>query len=153
MRAFAPGVPPENVTETSKCPKSGLTADAVVVARPSSVPAASRTTATTVPLSTLAVPDTCTGEPIAVLESGLSMMIFEPSGIAVAAVAGSDEVVGVVEAFVEGEVPALAEALGEPLSSTKVVVVSPPHPASTTTTIRTDSPAPDPFMRTELGAL
>jgi hypothetical protein len=34
-----------------------------------------------------------------------------------------------------------------------VVVVSPPHPASTTTTIRTDSPAPNPFMRTELGAL
>ncbi len=152
IRPFAPEVAPEKVTLTSKCPKSGLTAEAVVVARPNSLPPASSTTATTVPLSTLAVPDTSSGELIAVLESGLSMMIFSPSGIGVAAVTGSEEPAGVALAEVKGEAPALAEALGEPLSSTNVVVVSPPHPASTIAT-RTYSPAPNPFIRTELGAL
>jgi len=100
------------------------------------------------------VPDTCTGELIAVLASGLSMMIFTLWGIAVAAVTGSDELAGVALVVADGEVPALAEALadGDPLSSTKVVVLSPPHPASTAHT-RTVSPAPNPFMTTELGAL
>src|SRR6266550_5787708 len=152
IRPFAPEVTPEKGTLTSKCPNSGLTAEAVVVARPSSVPLASSTTATTVPLSTLAVPDTCRGELIAVLESGLSMMIFNPSGIGVAAVSGREELAGVALAVVEGEAPALAEALGEPLSSTNVVVLSPPHPANTTANA-TNSPAPNPFMRTELGAI
>jgi len=147
IRPFAPEVAPAKVTLASKWPKSGLTAEAVVVARPSSLPAASSTTATTVPLSTLAVPETGTGELIAVLESGLSMMIFSPSGIGVAAVTGSEELAGVALAEVEGEAPAVAE--GEPLSSTNVVVVSPPHPASTIA-MRTYSPAPNPFIRTEL---
>ena len=123
-----------------------------MVARPNSVPAASSTTATTVPLSTLAVPDTWTGELIAVLASGLSMMIFRSPGIAVAAVAGSDELAGVVLVLADGEAPAFVEALADPLSMTNVVVLLPPHPASTTDT-RTVSPAPNPFMTTELGAL
>ena len=38
------------------------------------------------PLSTLAVPETSTGELIVVLASGLSMMIFRSPGIGVAAV-------------------------------------------------------------------
>jgi hypothetical protein len=84
------------------------------------------------------------------------MMIFTLSGIGVAAVAGSVALVGVALALVlaltEPEALALAEALGEPVSNTKVVVLSPPHPANTTA-IRTPSPAPNPFMRTELGAL
>ena len=79
-------------------------------------------------------------------------MIFEPSRIGVAAVAGSVEPVGVALGWAEVVAPALALAVGEPLSSTNVVVLSPPHPASTTA-IRTLSPAPIPFMRTELGAL
>ena len=150
IRPFAPGVAPAKLTLTSKCPKSGLTAEAVVVARPSSVPPASSTTATTDPLSTLAVPDTWTGELIPVLESGLSMMILRPSGMGVAAVVGREELAA--EALADVEAPALAEALGEPLSNTNVVEVSPPQPASTTAT-RTYSPAPNPFIRTELGAL
>jgi hypothetical protein len=59
---------------------------------------------------------------------------------------GSDELAGAALALLEGE--ALAEAplaLGDPLSSTKVVVLSPPHPASTNP-IRAISPAPYPFM-------
>jgi hypothetical protein len=36
-------------------------------------------------LSTLAVPDTCTGEVIELLASGASMMILPPPGIGVAA--------------------------------------------------------------------
>ena len=124
------------------------------MARPSSVPAASSTTATTVPLSTLAAPETWTGVLIEVLASGLSMMILMLPGMGVAAVAGSAALVGVALAPAEGEVPALVEALaeGDPLSSTLVVVLSPPHPASTTA-IRTESPAPNPFISTELGAL
>jgi hypothetical protein len=87
------------------------------------------------------------------------MMIFRlGSAIGVAAVAGSVALVGAALALglalTEAEAPALAEVLGEPVSSTKVVVLvlSPPHPASTTA-IRTDSPAPNPFITTELGAL
>jgi len=97
------------------------------------------------------VPDTSIGELIAVLASGLSMMIFTLPGMAVAAVAGSDELAGVALTGPDGEAPALVEALadGEPLSRTKVVVVSPPHPASIAVT-RTISPAPNPFMTTEL---
>src|SRR6266550_59784 len=98
---FVPGVAPEKVTVTSKCPYSGLAADAIVVARPRSFPAASRTTATTVPLSTLAVPATSTTELIVVLASGLSMMILLPSVGGVTAVVGSDEL--------SGDVPALAD--------------------------------------------
>jgi len=97
-------------------------------------------------LSTLAVPDTCTGELIEVLASGLSMMIFEPSGIGVAAVAGSVEPVGVALACAVVVAPALALAVGEPLSSTKVVVLSPPHPANTRQASPRETAAPNPFM-------
>ena len=63
------------------------------------------------------------------------MMTFRLPGIGVAAVLGSDELAGAALALVEGEAFAEEEALalGDPLSSTKVVVLSPPHPASTTT--------------------
>ncbi len=82
------------------------------------------------------------------------MMIFRLPAMGVAAVMGSAVLTGVALALTDAEVPALAEALadGDPLSSTKVVVLSPPHPASTTA-IRTISPAPIPFMTLELGAL
>jgi hypothetical protein len=102
-----------------------------VVARPNSVPDASRTKATTVPLSTLAVPETSTGEPIAVLASGLSMMILRLPAIGVAAVVGSDELAG--EALVPADGEALADAevaAGDPLDKTNVVLLSPPQPAS-----------------------
>src|SRR2546430_10399164 len=92
--ALRPRRRPVKLTLTSKCPKSGLTAEAVVVARPSSGPPASSTTATTDPLSTLAVPDTWTGELIPVLESGLSMMVLRPSGMGVAAVVGRGGLAG-----------------------------------------------------------
>ena len=97
-----------------------MTAEAVAVPRPNSFPPASKTTATTVPLSTLAAPETWIGELIAVLASGLSMMIFEPSGMGVAAVVGSVEPAGVALAPGEAEALALADvpAAGDPLSST-----------------------------------
>jgi hypothetical protein len=127
---FVPEVAPEKLIVMSKCPKSGFDADAVVVARPSSVPAASRTTATTVPLSTLAVPEIATGELIALLPSGLSMMIFRLLRMGVAAVVGSDELAGEALAPVDGEALPDAElAAGDPLCSTKVVVLSPPQAA------------------------
>jgi len=87
-----------------------------VVARPSSAPLASRTTATTVPLSTLAVPATSTGELIAVPPSGLSMMILKLLAIGVAAVLGREELAG--EAFVEAEALAEADVVGDSLCST-----------------------------------
>jgi hypothetical protein len=63
-------------------------------------------------LSTLAVPNTWTGELIALLASGLSMMIFRlGSAIGVAAVAGSVALVGAALALglalTEAEAPAL----------------------------------------------
>src|SRR5256714_4910381 len=142
---FVPGVAPEKLTVTSKCPYSGLAADAIVVARPNSFPAASRTTATTVPLSTLAVPATSTAELIVVLESGLSMMILLPSVGGVTVVVGSEE--GDPEVPADGEALAEGElAAGEPLSCTKVVTLSPPHPAIASATMLTNTPAANPLM-------
>jgi hypothetical protein len=92
------------------------------------------------------VPDTRTGELIVVLASGLSMMIFRLSGIGVAAVTGSAELVGAALALAEAVALALALADGEPLSSTKVVVLSPPHPANTRHAVARESAAPNPFM-------
>ena len=118
-----------------------------MVARPSSVPEASSTTATTVPLSTLAVPETSTGELIALLPSGLSMMIFRFLGIGVAAVMGREEVSGEVLVAADGE--ALAEAalaVGVPLVKTYVVVLSPPHPAIAIAATPTSNPTLNPFI-------
>src|SRR5256886_10394330 len=89
--ALRPRRRPVKLTLTSKCPKSGLTAEAVVVARPSSGPLASRTTATTVPLSTLAVPATSTGELMAGAPSGLSMVVFELFRLGVGAAGGREK--------------------------------------------------------------
>src|SRR2546425_7273157 len=126
---FCPDTAPEKLTLTVKCPKSGLTAEAVVVARPSSAPPASSTTATTVPLSTLAVPAISTGELMAVPPSGLSMMILKLSGMGVAAVVGSDEPAGDplvdAEALAEGE-----PGEGDSGCSTYVVPPSLPPPAA-----------------------
>jgi hypothetical protein len=97
-------------------------------------------------LSTLAAPETWTGELIVVLASGLSMMIFPPPGIGVAAVVGSAELAGAGLAPLEGEAFADEEAAdGDPLSSTKVVVLSPPHPASAADATPTTSTTPNPF--------
>jgi hypothetical protein len=97
-------------------------------------------------LSTLAVPDTWTGDVIVVLASGLSMMIFRLSGIGVAAVTGSVVLAGLALAWAEDVAPALALAVGDPLSTTKVVVLSPPHPANTRQARPRESAAPNPFM-------
>ena len=143
---FCPDTAPEKLTLTSKCPKSGLTADAVVVARPSSAPLASRTTATTVPLSTLAVPATSTGELTAVPPSGLSMMILKLFRMGVAAVVGSEELAG--DPSVEAE--ALAEgdpADGDSDCSTYVVPPSLPHPANPRPVSPRISATPNPFTR------
>jgi hypothetical protein len=86
---------------------------------------------------------------MAVLASGLSMMIFKVgSVIGVTAVAGSEEIVGVAPGAAEGLVPAFAEALadGDPVSSTKVVVLSPPHAARARHVVATDSAANNLFM-------
>jgi hypothetical protein len=97
-------------------------------------------------LSTLAVPETWTGELIVVLASGLSMMIFPPPGIGVAAVVGSVELAGAGLAPVEGEAFAdEAAAVGDPLSSTKLVVLSPPHPASAADASTANRTTPNPF--------
>ena len=141
---FCPDTPPEKLTLTSKCPKSGLTAEAVVVARPSSAPPASSTTATTVPLSTLAVPVTSTGELMAVPPSGLSMMILKLLGMGVAALAGSDELAG--NPFVDAEALAEGEpAEGDSVWSTYVVPPSLPHPAAPRQASPRISAVPNPF--------
>lgn len=117
-----------------------------MVARPSSLPLASLTTATTAPLVTLAVPETSTGELIGLLPSGLSMMIRSPLAMGVAEVLGSDEVPGDAAALVPPD--ALGEAApdvdGEPLDRTNVVLLSPPHPASSRLTAMITA-APIPF--------
>jgi hypothetical protein len=100
-------------------------------------------------LSTLAVPETCTGELIAVLASGLSMMIFTlGSAIGVTAVAGRVEGAGVAPGLADALVLGLAEALGAgvPVSSTNVVVLSPPHAANARHAVPTTSAAPNLFM-------
>jgi hypothetical protein len=99
-------------------------------------------------LSTLAVPDTWTGELIVVLAFGLSMMIFRLSGIAVAAVAGSVELAGEALALAEALLPAFAEALalGVPVSSTKLVVLSPPQAARPRHAVPTTNAAANLFM-------
>jgi hypothetical protein len=104
-------------------------------------------------LSTLAAPDTWTGELIAVLASGLSMMIFRLSGIGVAAVVGSEELAGEAPALAEGEALADAEAaVGDPLSSTKVVVLSPPHPDRAAPISAVNRTTPNPFITLSNGS-
>jgi hypothetical protein len=100
------------------------------------------------PLVTLAVPETVTGEPTAVLASGLSMLIFSAPGMGVAAVLGSEELAGValVLARAEAEAEALADALGESLGSTKVVVLSLPHAASAAEAATNSRTTPNPFI-------
>lgn len=99
-----------------------------MVPRPSSLPLASSTTATTVPLSTLAVPETSTGELMGLLPSGLSMMMRSPPAMGVAEAAGCADVFEVSELVAVGET--VAEAVGEPgvlPPWTKVVMLSPPQ--------------------------
>jgi hypothetical protein len=106
-----------------------------------------------VPLSTLAVPATSTGELIVLLASGLSMKTLLPSSGGVTAVVGSEELSGEAPPPADGE--ALAEpelAVGDPLDSTNVVVLSPPHPAIASAAMLTNTPTPNPFM-TPLNAL
>src|SRR5438128_8724836 len=100
------------------------------------------------PLVTLAVPETSTGELIAVAASGLSMMTFRLPGMGVAAVAGSEERGGWALALALALVEAWADApaVGDPLSSTKVVVLSPPHPASAANAIPNSRTTPNPFI-------
>jgi hypothetical protein len=73
---------------------------------------------------------------------------LRPSGIGVAAVAGSVALVGVAPglALTEAEAPALGEALGEPVSRTNVVELSPPHPANTRQAVARESAELNPFM-------
>ena len=114
-----------------------------MVARPSSAPPASSTTATTVPLSTLAVPATSTGELMAVPPSGLSMMILKLFGIGVAAAPGRGELAG--EAFGEAEALAEFDAVGDSDCSTYVVPPSLPHPATPRQASPRISAVPNPF--------
>jgi hypothetical protein len=98
------------------------------------------------PLVTLAVPETVTGEPTAVLASGLSMLIFSAPGMGVAAVLGSEELAGVALVLARAEAEALADALGESLGSTKVVVLSLPHAASAAEAATNSRTTPNPFI-------
>ena len=102
------------------------------MARPSSLPLASLTTAMSAPLATLAVPETSTGELMGLAPSGLSMMIRSPLAMGVAAVFGSEDDSGDAAELLDGAalVEAEAPADGELLPRTKVVLVSPPQPAS-----------------------
>jgi hypothetical protein len=97
-------------------------------------------------LVTLAVPETVTGEPTAVLASGLSMLIFSAPGMGVAAVLGSEELAGVALVLARAEAEALADALGESLGSTKVVVLSLPHAASAAEAATNSRTTPNPFI-------
>lgn len=116
------------------------------MARPSSLPLASLTTATTAPLATLAVPETSTGELIELLPSGLSMMIRSPLAIGVADVLGNEDDPGDAAELAAGDALTEVEADdGEPLESTNVVLLSPPpHPASSRPATRMTA-APIPF--------
>jgi hypothetical protein len=98
-------------------------------------------------LSTLAVPETSTDALIVVLASGLSMMIFPPSGIGVAAVVGSEELSGEAAALADAEALAEGEpAVGDAPESTNVVVLSLPHPAIATAVTLTSRPVKNPFI-------
>jgi hypothetical protein len=77
------------------------------------LPAESSTTATTVPLSTLAAPETWTGELIEVLASGVSMMIRPPRGIGVAAAPDWEVGEGLGLAPAAGDPEAALDALPE----------------------------------------
>jgi len=72
-------------------------------------------------------------------------MILLPSvGGVTAAV---DELSGDAPALADGEGPVEVEpGDGEPLSSTKVVVLSPPHPAIATAAMLTNTPTANRFM-------
>src|SRR5437879_13788303 len=84
---------------------------------------------------------------MAVLESGLSMMIFRPPAMGVAAVVGSDEPVDAALALAEAEAFGDAPlADGDPLSSTKLVVLSPPHPVSAAAASPANRTTPPPFI-------
>jgi hypothetical protein len=84
---------------------------------------------------------------MAVLASGLSIMILRLPGIGVGAVVGSVDPDGVAEALAEAEALADADApAGDPLSSTKVVVLSPPHPASAADASPATRTTPNPFI-------
>src|SRR5947209_5177164 len=88
---------------------------------------------------------------MAVLESGLSMMIFRSPAMGVAAVVGSDEPVdaALAEAEAFGDAP-LAD--GDPLSSTKLVVLSPPHPVSAAAASPANRTTPSPFITLSNGS-
>jgi len=73
-------------------------------------------------------------------------MIFKPPAIGYAAVVGSEELAGAALALVPGEALAEAEAVGEPLSRTKVVVLSPPHPDSAADASPSDRTTANPFI-------
>ena len=94
------------------------------------MPLASFTTATIAPLATLAVPETCTGELMAVPPSGLSMTIRSPFGIGVTAVVGSEDDAGEAAELADAEA-ADEELDAEALESTNVVLLSPPQPERT----------------------
>jgi hypothetical protein len=105
-------------------------------------------------LSTLAVPETGTGELIVVLASGLSMMIFRLPAMGVAAVVGSEELAGAALVLADAEAEAFGDAplaVGDPLSSTKVVVLSPPQPDSATATNAANM-TPNPFITLSNGS-
>jgi hypothetical protein len=91
---------------------------------------------------------------MAVLASGLSMMIFKPPAIGVAAVFGSDELAGVALALPLALTEALADAdaVGDPLSRTKLVVLSPPQPASEADASPTNRTTPNPFITLSNGS-
>jgi hypothetical protein len=80
-----------------------------------------------VPLSTLAVPSTTTGELIELPPSGLSMMIRSPLGMGDAGVPGEApaELLGLAVSLGEAE----ELGVGVLLWNTKVVVLSPPQAA------------------------
>jgi hypothetical protein len=78
-------------------------------------------------------------------------MIFKPPSIGVAAVFGSEELAGAALALALTEALADAEAVGDPLSTTKVVVLSPPHPHRVTATSPTNRTTPNPFITLLLG--
>jgi hypothetical protein len=74
------------------------------------------------------------------------MMIFKLPGIGVAAVLGSVELAGAALALADAEALGdAALAVGDPLSSTNVVELSPPHPAIAADDSTTNRTTPNPF--------
>jgi hypothetical protein len=72
------------------------------------------------------------------------MMIFKLPGMGVAAVLGSVELAGAALALADALGDA-ALAVGDPLSSTNVVELSPPHPAIAADDSTTNRTTPNPF--------